>query len=92
MTNEKRNALKTVWFYVVALPLTVIINMSGAFKSGPCTPNLDVVSVLLLALLTILLLFINGFLAFGLERETKYSFFIHLGVFVIGLAFFLADR
>jgi uncharacterized membrane protein len=83
MNQEKRNALLSVIFYVIAILTIVLINVSGQFKSGPCTPNLDFLSVFLLAILNIILLIFNGLLAFVLKKETKYSFFVHLLALII---------
>lgn len=81
--NEKKNAILSIIFYVISIITIVIINLSGKFKSGPCTPNLDFASVFLVAILSIILLIFNAILAFVLKKETKYSFFIHLFVIVI---------
>ena len=89
MNTEKRNALLTTIFYVISIITVVSINLSGKFKSGPCTPNLDFFSIILVAILSIILLIINAILAFGLKRETKYSFFIHLFVIIICIAYLI---
>lgn len=83
MNTEKRNVLLSIIFYVVSLVVIVIINLSGQFKSGPCTPNLDFFSIFLLVVLNVILLITNAVLTFGLKRETRYSFFVHLFVFII---------
>ncbi|WP_269225415.1 hypothetical protein [Flavobacterium eburneipallidum] len=83
MDIEKRNALLSILFYAISIVAIVIINLSGQFKSGPCTPNLDVFSIFLVAILNIILLVVNAISTFGLKKETKYSFYIHLSVFVI---------
>ncbi len=83
MNTEKRNALLSIIFYVISIIVIVIINLSGQFKSGPCTPNLDVFSIFFVAITNIILLVVNAILTFVLKRETKYSFCIHLSVFAI---------
>jgi hypothetical protein len=85
MNQEKRNALLSITFYFIAVLTIILINFSGKFKSGPCTPNLDFFSVIFLGLLNLILLIINGVLAFVMKKQTKYSFSIHLLVTTIGI-------
>jgi hypothetical protein len=85
MNQEKRNALLSITFYFIAVLTIILINFSGKFKSGPCTPNLDFFSVIFLGLLNLILLIINGVLAFVMKKQTKYSFFIHLLATTIGI-------
>jgi hypothetical protein len=82
MNTEKRNAILSIIFYIVSIITIVIINLSGEFKSGPCTPNLDVFSIFFVAILNVILLIINAILTFGLKKETRYSYFVHLFVFL----------
>lgn len=82
MNQEKRNALKSIIFYAIALSLIALINVSGQFKSGPCTPNLDVLSIFILAVSNMILLIVNGVMAFAMKKETKYSFFVHSFVLI----------
>lgn len=89
MNLEKRNALLSIIFYAISIIAIVIINLSGEFKSGPCTPNLDFLSVFFLVILGIILLIFNAILAFGLKKETKYSFFIHLFVIAIFVTYII---
>lgn len=78
MNQEKHNALLSIIFYFIAVLTIILINTSGKFKSGPCTPNLDFFSVIFLGLLNLILLIINGVLAFVMKKPTKYSFITHL--------------
>jgi hypothetical protein len=53
------------------------------FKSGPCTPNLDIFSWLIAVGISLLLLIKNLFLALSTKRQTKfYSLSIHAIAFV----------
>lgn len=85
MNEEKTNVQFSILFYVISAAIIAIINVSGEFKSGPCAPNLDVVSYLLVAFSSVILLIINGFKAFVMNKQTKYSFFIHLAVLTLWL-------
>jgi hypothetical protein len=78
MNSENRNALLTLTFYVISIFIIVIINVSGKFKSGPCTPNLDVFSVFIVIAINIILLLINGFRGLIMKKPTRLSFLIHL--------------
>lgn len=89
MNTEKRNAILSILFYVISIITILFINLSGEFKSGACTPNLDYISIFLVAILNIILLIFNAILAFGLDKETKYSFFIHLFVIVIFIIYII---
>lgn len=85
MNQEKRNALISIGFYVLFIMVIIAINVSGKFKSGPCTPNLDFLSVFLLVILNVVLLLINGIRAFLLGKETRLSFVVHLAALLIGI-------
>lgn len=87
MSQEKKNALKSIVFYIIAILVIVVINISGKFKSGPCTPNLDVLSVFILAILNVILLIINGIKAFVMKKETKFSTIVHLAVLIIWIIY-----
>ena len=78
LTDQMKNTLLTLLFYLVAVSLIVWFNLSGQFKSGPCTPNLDGLSYFILGPLSFLLMGINGVLAYYFQKPTKPSFFIHL--------------
>lgn len=47
---------KLIIFYVVALLLIIYFFRTPGFKSGPCTPNLDLLSYILFGLTAALLL------------------------------------
>lgn len=91
MNQEKRNALLSITFYSIAIITIIITNTSSQFKSGPCTPNLDLLSFLLIGPLSFILLVINGILAFGMEKQTKYSFLIHLLALIIWVMILLVN-
>lgn len=83
MNPEKKNALKSIIFYAMAILTIVAINVSGKFKSGPCTPNLDVFSVFVFIILNIILLIVNGIKAFVTKKQTRISFIIHFVALMI---------
>lgn len=87
MSQEKKSALKSIMFYLIAILTIIVINVSGKFKSGPCTPNLDVLSVFILAILNVILLIINGIKAFIMKKETKLSTIVHLAVLIIWIIY-----
>lgn len=88
ISKGKLNAIKTLVFYALAIIAIVLINISGEFKSGPCTPNLDFFSILFLCPVSFVFMMINAVKTFTLNRETKYSFYIHL-IFLIPWVYFL---
>jgi len=91
MSQEKKNAIKSIVFYLIAILIIVLINVSGKFKSGPCTPNFDVLSVFVLAILNVILLIINGIKVFVLKKEMKLSTIIHLVILVIWIILLLIN-
>lgn len=87
MNQEKNNAIKSIVFYVIAILIIVLINISGKFKSGPCTPNLDVLSVFIFIILNVILLIINGIKAFAMKKEMRLSIIVHLAVLIIWIIY-----
>lgn len=85
MTVENRNALLTTLFYSISVSAIVLMNNSAQFKSGPCTPGLDLLSFFLLGPISIVLLIKNGLSAFCYERQTKQSFLIYVFALTIWL-------
>jgi hypothetical protein len=85
MLTEKENAGLTIVFYSIALILITIANTSSQFKSGPCTPNFDLISLFLLGPLSFILLLINGVQAFIRNKQNKYSFYLHLLAIIVWL-------
>lgn len=87
MSQEKKNALKSIVFYIIAILVIALINISGKFKSGPCTPNLDVLSVFIFIILNVILLIINGIKAFAMKKEMRLSTIVHLAVLIIWIIY-----
>lgn len=91
MEDEKRNAIMSLSFYGLAIVTILYVNLSGQYKSGPCTPNLDIMSVFLIGPVSFILMVLNGLLLSFLHKETKYSFRIHLGVLLIWIMFLILN-
>lgn len=87
MNQEKNNAIKSIVFYVIAILIIVLINISGKFKSGPYTPNLDVLSIFIFIILNVILLIINGIKAFAMKKEMRLSTIVHLAVLIIWIIY-----
>lgn len=83
MEDEKRNAIMSLSFYGLAVVTILYANLSGQYKSGPCTPSLDIMSFFLIGPISFILMVFNGLLLTFLHKETKYSFRIHLGALLI---------
>ncbi|WP_267265106.1 hypothetical protein [Chryseobacterium formosus] len=88
MKQEKKNALKSIIFYVIAILTIVVINASGKFKSGPCTPNLDVLSVFAVVALNVILLIVNIVKAFVMKKQTRLSVVVHFVALLIWVIVF----
>lgn len=89
MATGNRNFLITIGFYIISVSAIILINKSGQFKSGPCTPDLDILSFFILGSLSLILLIINGILAFGFKRNTQQSFNTHIVAFTIWTIYLL---
>ncbi|KFF00467.1 hypothetical protein IX39_07415 [Chryseobacterium formosense] len=87
MNHEKKNAVKSILFYIIASLIVIAINVSGKFKSGQCTPNLDFLSILIVVLLNVILLIANVVKAFVFKKDTRLSTIIHSITLVILLIF-----
>ena len=87
MNPEKKNALKSIIFYAIAILTIVAINVSGKFKSGPCTPNLDVFSVFIVVALNVILLIVNAIKAFVMKKQTRLSFVVHFVALIVFIIF-----
>lgn len=69
---------RTIIYYAVAIPLLIFVECSGAFKSGPCTPNLDML-LFLLALIVTPILFVISAVRLKIKGKLYFkSFIIHL--------------
>src|SRR5690242_17881380 len=71
----------TVIYYIIAIPLLLFVECSGAFKSGPCTPNLDVLFFLLALIVTPVLFVISTVQLIRKGKLYLFSFIIHLSAF-----------
>lgn len=87
MNQEKKNALKSIVFYIIAILVIILINIPEKFKSGPCTPNLDVLSVFVFMILNVILLIINGIKVVVMKKETKISTIVHLAFLIVWIIY-----
>jgi len=92
LNKKYSNALLSFNFYALAILVIFLIAISGRFKSGPCTPNLDILSVIFLYLISFILLLINGVRVFYYKKPNKYSFYIHLIAFSLLTFFFFTFK
>lgn len=83
----KKPVFKTVVYYIIVISLIVFFNISGDFKTGPCNPGLDLISVLLAVIITFVLLVINVFLSIRKGKVYLPSLCIHLLVLVLLIIF-----
>jgi hypothetical protein len=69
---------RTIIYYAIAVPLFIFVEYSGAFKSGPCTPNFDVLFFVLALTVTPILFIISIVRLIRKGKLYLYSFIIHL--------------
>jgi len=74
---------KSLLFYLIAGPVVVYIIKSGQFKSGPCNPGLDVLSLLLLVLISFILMLVNLIKIIRKGRNYLPPFLVHLLAFIL---------
>jgi hypothetical protein len=85
----KKPVYRTLLYYVVVIVVVGLFNVLPGFKSGPCTPNFDVLSVFLAFIGTVVLFVINGVRLMRCGKIYLSSVLIHAGIIaalVIGLA------
>jgi hypothetical protein len=57
---ESRQArLHTLIYYVVAFAAVIYIEKSGNFRSGPCTPNLDIFAPLMFFIMSVIVMIVD---------------------------------
>ncbi|AMR33924.1 hypothetical protein A0256_21990 [Mucilaginibacter sp. PAMC 26640] len=74
---------RTLLYYIVVIVLTIFFSNAPAFKSGPCTPNLDLLFPLLAVLISFVLLVVNGINLYRNGRLYLPSLIIHASVIVL---------
>jgi len=82
-TLWEKPAFKTVLYYLIICPIVIYFNTNKNYRSGPCTPNLDVLSFFLAILSTMVLLVINGVLTIRRGKVYLPSLLIHVLVLVV---------
>jgi hypothetical protein len=90
MDSDEMQSLKlTLLFYVIMGALIFYFNISSEFKSGPCTPNLDLLSILFIGPISLILAIWNSLKFFIYKLPNKYSMIIHSIGFAIWAFFFI---
>lgn len=52
MIHKSKPVTYSIICYIIAMLVVCVIRFSGNFKSGPCTPNLDLISFFLAVLIS----------------------------------------
>jgi len=68
---------RTLLYYLLAISLILFFNIAPGFKTGPCTPNVDILSIMLAFFGAVVLLAINGIQIVRYGRIYLPSFIIH---------------
>ncbi|MFD0765217.1 hypothetical protein ACFQZI_10175 [Mucilaginibacter lutimaris] len=87
--NPLKSVYRTLIYYSVTLTAVVLFNILPGFKSGPCTPGLDILSGFVLFLGSIILLGVNLIRLKLKGRAYLPSVIIHFVVFTGCLIFSL---
>jgi hypothetical protein len=83
---KKYNYL-TLIYYILAIPLLIYFNTSSDFKTGPCTPNLDILSFMLSGVFTLILVGRGTFLLIKNGKLVLFPFLLNLLALIIWLIF-----
>jgi hypothetical protein len=75
---RKKPVFKTALYYIIVIPLVIVLNVFGNVGSGPCNPGLGDMSFLLVALITVVLLIVNSVLLIRKGRAYLPSVLVHL--------------
>jgi hypothetical protein len=76
--------LHTLIYYVVAFATVIYIEKSGNFRSGPCTPNLDIFAPLMFFIISVIMMIVNVTKAIRQRGDYIMAAGIHVLV-VVGL-------
>jgi hypothetical protein len=83
LNHNRRPVAKTLLFYAVAFLLILAVNTLPGFKSGPCTPNLDILSLFVTFIVAVSLLIINVIKLAISGRSYLDLTLVHAGVVLI---------
>lgn len=78
---------RTLIYYAIVLPATILFNTLPGFKTGPCTPNFDLLSIAIMFFGAIVLLIVNLVRLKRNGRDYLPSVIIHFFV-LIGYALY----
>lgn len=78
---DKKHIIRLLVYYILATGAVAYFMMSGSFKSGPCTPNLDFLSVFLFGIVSLILTGISTYM--GIKKRGN------IFLLLINLAFFI---
>lgn len=84
-----RKALVTVFYYVVVI--SIVWLAAKQFPSGPCTPNLDVLSFLVAIVISLILWIRKAFLTFAINKVNVYSLIVHTMAWICGFILIMTD-
>jgi hypothetical protein len=84
-THQFKTYLWPIAFYLVGGMLIVFFSKTPGFKSGPCTPGLDVLSWLLFGLVAFGLLVRSILIAIWRKKRDWISLLIHAAALIIWL-------
>jgi hypothetical protein len=87
--NPLKPVCRTLIYYAIAITAVILFNILPGFKSGPCTPGLDLLSAFVLFLGSIILLGVNVVRLKLKGRAYLPSVLIHFFVFISCLVFSL---
>jgi hypothetical protein len=85
ITGIKKRDLLLVAYHLFSAIAVVYFMKSGNFKSGPCTPDLDVLGFFLALLISIVLTLV-GIVMLIKSRQNKYFLIINLTAMLIWLS------
>ncbi len=83
---KRHRLLNTLVYHLISLPIIAYVILSGEFKSGPCTPNLDILAGLYVVVSFICLIIYSLFKLISKGKTYLFLFMANL----LALAIFVA--
>ena len=80
---KRHHVLKTLVHHLISLPIIAYVILSGQFKSGPCTPNLDILAALYVVVSFICLIVYSLFKL--ISKGKAYLFLLMVNIFALAI-------
>lgn len=87
---KRHHVLNILVYHLISLPLIAYVILSGQFKSGPCTPNFDVLAALYVVVSFICLIVYGLFKL--ISKGKAYLYLLMVNLFVLAIFVAICNR